>query len=264
MILVIILFCGSISLTLVEIAAIKKRLKINTAISFAVGKEKAKSKTSTYLESTSLGIGASALNIYDIYEACDNHEEVLEVLGYRYNRLMGDAEPLDWFNKVEELSIDNATGSYVSGYAGQAAENASLDYFESLGKKAELFTSRIHPNDDIRVFNEYSSVIDYSVKSYDDVSNFNAEVSQHPESINYVVNSELYEKLKETGELAEYSDNGIEILDGEFSNDIARETAQNTIGDISDAGDLSDNIPIIALALFGVKTVRNIYFMSHT
>jgi len=264
MLTVIILFLGAAGLTVVELLATNKRRQINAGISFALGKEKGRATMETYIDSAAVGAGASALNLYDIYAACGNHSAVLDVLEGRYNHIMGDATPMEWYEKIEQLNDAGASslGAYVSGYAGQAGENAAISMFENSGMKAELFESRIHPDNDIRVFDNDGSFTDYSVKSYSDASNFKEILQEHPGSSHYVINHELYEQLSESGDLDQISSQGIEILDGGFSNEVARGAAENAFDGISDAGDISDNIPIVALALFGVKTVRNVVQLS--
>jgi len=264
MLIPVVLILGACALSAFEIIAMKKRRQMNTGISFALGKDKSQARTETYLDSAAMGVGASGLNLYEIYATCDNHAEVLNVLEDRYNHVMGDATPFGWYEKVEQLSAagTGSLGAYVSGYAGQAGENAAISMFEATGKKAELFESRIHPDNDIRVFDDNGSFTDYSVKSYSDASNFKDVVQDHPASSNYVVNHELYEELAESGDLEEISAQGIEVLDGGFSNEAARSAAEDAFDGISDSGDISDNIPFVALALFGVKTVRNVVQLS--
>ncbi len=260
MVIAFILFIGAASLTTLEIIATRKRKQINAGISFVLGKERVFANRESYLDSAVVGAGTSALNMYDIYAACEDHSAVLDVLEGRYNHVMGDATPMEWYEKVEQLKYagTSSLGAYVSGYAGQAGENAAISMFESTGKKAELFESRIHPDNDIRVFDDDGSFTDYSVKSYSDASNFKEVLQGHPESTNYVINHELYEELAESGDLDAISSQGIEILDGGFSNEVARNAAEDAFDGISDAGDISNNIPVVALALFGAKTVKNV------
>ncbi len=258
------LLIGALCLTVIELLTIRKRTEINAGIAFALGKNLKTPSREITVDSFTIGAGSSATNLYDIYAATENHQEVLSVLEHRFNVEMSNASPLDWFDKIKELeaSGSRAVGSYISNYAGQAGENASVEMFEQTEKYAEQFKSRNYPNDDVRVFDEEGSFTDHSVKSMGKVSDFKKEVRNHPDSDNYIVNSELYEKLSENGDLSEYTEKGIEIVDGGFSHEAAIKAASTALDDISEAGDISDNIPYVAAALFGVKTVNNIIAFS--
>lgn len=251
----------SIWFGVLEIKANRKRRQINTAINFATT-DLSRFQTSGIFESAAFGAGSTGMTLLDIYNSCENHEEVLNTLEYRFNNALGpDTTPMEWFSKVEELTAkgDRALGTYISNYVGQAGENAALEMFESQGLKAELFSSRVHADDDLRVYHPDGNHVDYSVKSYSDIDNFKQVITEHPDSSHYVVNSELYEGLNDNGLLDHYSEQGITIVDGHFSHLEHTEMAEEAFSDISEAGDLSDDIPFIALAIFGVKTCKNIH-----
>jgi len=103
---------------------------------------------------------------------------------------------------------------------------------------------------------------DWSVKSYGDISNFKSVVGEHPGSDHYVVNTELFEQLKSTGDLNSYSENGIVIIDGKFSHlnntGLAQERLSKISGDIVDeiSDGLMDDIPVVATII----TISNIGF----
>jgi len=216
--------------------------------------------TDKNLESVGLGVGTTALSFYDIYSAVDNHKEVLDVLEERYNREMADSTPVDWYSKITYLKDkgDQSIGAYISGYAGQAAEDRTVEMFETDGFRAELFESRTHPNDDVRVFDNDGQYIDYSVKSYSDANNFYKAISEHPDSTHYVINSELFSKLEESGKLKEYFNNGIIIKDGGYLNEVLRENASDTFENLTDAGNLAEKVPLIGTLFFGAKVLKNI------
>lgn len=209
-----------------------------------------------------MGVGATAMNLYDIYEACENHEEVLDVLEDRYNRVLGpDTTPIEWFDKIKELfeKGDSFIGAYVSGYAGQAGENAVVQMFESQGENAQLFESRTHPNDDVRVTHPDGSVTDYSVKSYANMDDFLSVVKDHPDSTHYAVNSELYKELENNGMLERLQSEGITIIDGNFSHELNRDIAESAFADIDEAGDFDDDISDVAHIFFGYKALKNVH-----
>jgi len=260
MILAGVLLVSALFLLFIESKAVLKRRQINNAIGFALGNDP-KEKNKTLIESSALAAGATSLNIYDIYAASEKHEEVLNVIGERYNREIGeDASPLEWHAKVKELFAggDKSVDNYVSAYAGQAGEISAIEMLEKSGKKAELFPSRTHPDNDIRVYNQDGTHTDYSVKSYQDISDFKSVVQDHPESTHYVVNSEIFEQLKENGDLAKYQEEGIEILNGEFSHELNRQMAEDALIEFHEETGILDDIPFLALGLFGVKTIKNI------
>jgi len=260
MILAGVLLVSTLFLLFIESKAILKRRQINNAIGLALGNDP-KEKNKTLIESSALAAGATSLNIYDIYAASEKHESVLNVIGQRYNQEIGEnASPIEWHEKVKELFAggDKSVNNYVSAYTGQAGENAALEMFEKSGKKAELFTSRTHPDNDIRVYNQDGTHIDYSVKSYDDVSNFKSVVDDHPDSTHYVVNSEIFEQLKENGDLVIYQEQGIEILNGEFSHQENWQFAENALNEFHDDTGIFDDIPVLALGLFGIRTLKNV------
>ena len=173
---IILLFSTTALLIFIETKAIKKGRRINDTISFLLAKkpensaekennsEKAswqiKVHKRTIIESSVVAVGASGLNIYDIYSAIDDHKEVLNVLEDRFPNELEGATSMDWFSKTMELGPEGIQG-YISNYAGQAAENQAVDYFRNSGKEAELFESRTHPGNDIRVPNEDGTFTNY-------------------------------------------------------------------------------------------------------
>ncbi len=211
------------------------------------------------MESIAYGGGSVSLSLYDIYLTVDNHSEVLKVLEERYNKEMGDSSPIEWFSKIKDLENkgSKSIGNYVSAYAGESAEYKALEMLKSQGFNAELFKSKTHPNDDIRVYTDSGEYIDYSVKSYGDIGNLDKTISEHPSSTHYIVNSEIFNKLQETGKLNKYAEDNITILDGEYSNEAFRNIAKNTFDDLSVAGDVADKIPYIGSAFFGAKIIKN-------
>ena len=249
----LILLFGALAVGLLETRAIKKRREINAGIGFAMGQTGALKQT--VIKSSVLAGGATATNIYDIYAVVDDHQQVLGVMEDRFNREMGDASPMEWFEKMKELPGKEA---YISNYAGEVGERATVEMFQASGKRAEQFPSRTHENNDVRVFNEDGSYTDYSVKSMGDVSKFKNEVLEHPESTHYSVNSELYEKLEQTGELSKFSEKGIKIIDGGFSNEANRSVAEAAFEEVEQAGSFGNNIGPIAIGYFGYKVIKNV------
>ncbi|WP_157891932.1 hypothetical protein [Paenibacillus crassostreae] len=210
-------------------------------------------------ESLVLGGGAVANTIFDLYSTLDNHEQFLDVIEHRFPNEMGDATPLEWINKVETLyqDGDNSVSGYVSAYAGQQAENITVDHLTSSGEQASQFESRIHENDDVRAIDENGIITDYSVKSYGSIDSFNQAVTDHPESSHYFVNHELYAQLEEKGLLSSYLNKGIDIEDGGYLNETLRSEASSALDAIHGASDVADHIPFLGLAMLGIKSVRN-------
>lgn len=194
------------------------------------------------IEGGIMGAATTPMTIYDIYNTCDNHEEVLNVWKYRFNKEMGDASPLQWFSKVKDLFHrgDRSVGTYVSSYAGQAGENAVVEHFKEPGINAELFPSRTHEGTDVREYHDDGTYTDYSVKSTESVSYLDKSISKHPAG--QIVSEELYSKLEKSGKLQEYQNQGIEIQNGGFSNLDNREISNSTLEDINGADDLADDV----------------------
>src|SRR5439155_22732214 len=102
--------------------------------------------------------------------------------------------------------------SYVSGYAGEVGELKAIQALERLGIHAEQFESRVHKANDL----VSSGGVEYSVKSYhaDRIHEFLNVVHHTPESTHYVVNEELYHRLRDSGELTLLQHDGINVIDG--------------------------------------------------
>lgn len=230
----------------------KKEKEIKYAYDFAL-------KKFNVGESITMGAGSTALSLFDIYASCENHSQVLEVLEYRFNNAIGQATSVDWYNKIEELIKhgDRAIDTYVSAYSGQAGENATVNFFNSHGQNAELFESRTHPDNDVILHGPFGSHTEYSVKSYSDLSELKRAIANHPGSTHYAINSELYNQLENKGLIEQYHSQGIDIIDGHFSNIDNRHKAVDAFNDIHNAGDVAHHVPIIGLAIFGVKTIKN-------
>lgn len=113
----------------------------------------------------------------------------------RFPHAVEDYNPIDWYSKINALYENDSIDAYVSAFAGQKAENLTVNHFEDQGLHAELFINKTHPNDDLRVYHEDGSYIDYSVKSLGSTSNFQQEVVSHPDSTHYVINKELYDDI---------------------------------------------------------------------
>lgn len=54
--------------------------------------------------------------------------------------------------------------------------------------------------------------MEYSVKSYDSVGELKRAIIEHPGSDHYVVNTELYDKLKSDELILKYHSEGIDII----------------------------------------------------
>lgn len=258
MITAIALLLGSVFFSSVELRAQRKRKKLKIArdIVYTDIRNIGNPKFDALKEAALYGVGGTALNLLDIYAQIDNHEEVLNVIEQRCPDAIGDASPMEWFKKIEELINKGSLGSYESLYSGQAAENIALELLRDKGYHAELFDTLNHPNDDILVtLNGTENA--YSVKSgsVDYIKNC---IKGHPESTHYIINTDAYDIMEKKGLIKEYADQGISILDGGYYNEELRNAGHQALTDIHDAGDFTDDIPVVALALFGVKTFRNI------
>lgn len=202
--------------------------------------------------------GSSAfagLNMCDIYLNIKDREYVLSTLQQRFPHATGDLSTAeDWAAKLESLQSDS---TYISNFAGQVGEDKAVETLEKLGIHTKPFDSLTHKDNDLQ---SIDGGVDWSVKSYNDLDSFNRVVSEHPASDHYVVNSEIFEKLGDSGDLQDYSNSGITIIDGQFSHidnvNLAEERLGAITGDITDEiyDGFSDDIPIVA----GIVTLCNI------
>lgn len=210
------------------------------------------------IDSIALGIGASTLNIMDIYAATEEHSEVLEILQYRFpDQLSSFDSSMDWFNKIESLKDISTSGTYASAFKGQTAEKITTEYLTGNGfTNVGDFDSRVHPDND--VFGEFNGeTIEVSVKngSADYIRDM---IEKHPNSDTYAINVEAYKEMLDSGEIDSYADQGITIFSPGFSEEVLSNQGSDALIDIHDAGDLIDDIPYLAVAIFGVKLVKNI------
>ncbi|CAB3395034.1 hypothetical protein [Kyrpidia spormannii] len=95
--------------------------------------------------------------------------------------------------------------------------------------------------------------------TYASITEFHRAIAEHADSRHYIVNHELYQQLAHQGELQSFAQQGIEILDGGFSNSDLHEHAQNALSHIHHAVDSGGmHIPVIGLFLYGLKSTRNV------
>jgi hypothetical protein len=242
---------------IVEIRASQKRRILNKYINIA---QSDVSTGQNMAEASAMGIGGMGMSVYDIYAAADDHEAVLNAIEYRYPHIMGDANSFEWFEKLKSLEArgPKSLENYVYAYKGQFGEDRAIEFYQSQGIDARPFESRGHPDDDIIVtFSDGSEKI-VSVKNLKTISGLKSEITKHPNSTNYMINSDLYDKMDERGLIQEYAEKGIEIVPGPYTNAESTAAAEEAFGDVIGAGDISDDIPFIGAAIFGVKTVKNI------
>ena len=198
----------------------------------------------------------AGLNLCDVYLNIQDRDYVLDTINYRFPTATEDLNSAEeWFEKISSLKSDNA---YINAFIGQHGEYKAIEKLESMGKSAEMFTSRIHPDNDLID----SDGIAWSVKSYadDNISSLKSVINDHPNAKNYIINSEAYEKLKSTGDLKLFESKGFQFLDGDFSHEESLKLGQRTFekmtGDIVDEihDGILDDIPVVA----GIVTLCNV------
>ena len=196
----------------------------------------------------SSGSALAGLNLCDIYLNIQDREYVLDTIKYRFPNATENLDSAeDWFEKLSSLKSKD---SYISAFVGQAGEFKAVERLEDLGKNATLYESRIHPDNDL----VDSDNIEWSVKSYaaDDLHILKSVISDHTDSKNYIVNTEAFEKLSTSGDLNEYAEKGITIIDGKFSHtehlQLASERLNFITGDITDEvyDGIWDDVPVVA------------------
>ncbi len=250
-------------LIIVEIKASNKRKILNTARNIVCTEFKSKKNLENKIskdmgDALVLGGGSGILSILDVYHQIDNHEHVLNVLEQRCPNTLDDLTPVEWFSKLENMSRKPAAyNSYINLFKGQEGENIALNMLHDHGMDAHLYSTLNHPNDDIFVTLGNNTEVPYSVKC-GSVQYIKQQIDAHSDSHNYIINSEAYDTLQNTGALDDYAHHGIKIIDGGFSNADLTSMGDSAFSDIVDAGDVSDDIPVVGLALFGYKTFNNV------
>lgn len=202
----------------------------------------------------------AGLNMCDIYLYIQDRDYVLRTIQERFPHATGDLQTAEeWADKLASLKSNKA---YISGFVGQVGEEKAMETLNNIGFKTKFFESLINKDDDLQSIDGGS---DWSVKSYQDLNNFKQIIKEHPTSDHYVINSDLFEKLKKNGDLDTFNDLGITIIDGNFNHtenvEIAAERLNSITGDITDEiGDgVLDDIPIVA----GIVTLANIGINIH-
>lgn len=211
----------------------------------------------TINDSVIWGVSSVGLTLLDIYDNINNHGEVLSILEQRFPNANEGLGVFDWFNKIDGMFAGNSDSfdTYVSAFKGQAAENMALSMLQEKGLNASLFDSLTHKADDIAVTLSNGDTIPYSVKCGNVF--YIKDCIEQSSSTHYIINSESYNLLEQSGYLDHCNTNGIEIIDGGFSDSHLASTAKNALLDIHDSGNTSDSIPYISLGLFGLKTYKN-------
>ena len=206
-----------------------------------------------------LGGAFTGMSILDIYKATNKHQEILQTIEKRFPNEMGDANSFAWLKKITQLEKNNSSQSYINAYTGEKAEIKSIDKLNELGhKNISQFESKTHPDNDIKAVDSEGNEVHFSVKSRSSVADFQQEVVEHPNSKNYIVNSELYQNMEESDQLMDYKSKGINIIDGDFSHAEHAQEAKIAFEDIAESTEISDDIYLIALANLGYKTFNNI------
>ena len=202
----------------------------------------------------------AGLNMCDIYLNIQDRDYVITTLQERFPHATGDLHTAEeWADKLASLKSNKA---YISGFAGQVGEEKAMESLNNMGYKTKFFESLTNKDNDLQSIDGGS---DWSVKSYKDLNNLKQIIKEHPASDHYVINSELFEELKTSGDLDAYSDLGITIVDGNFNHtenvELATERLNSVTGDITDEiGDgIMDDIPIVA----GIVTLSNIGINIH-
>ncbi|MBU1102001.1 MAG: hypothetical protein KKA84_16515 [Bacteroidetes bacterium] len=202
----------------------------------------------------------AGLNMCDIYLNTQNRDYVISTLQERFPHATGDLSSAEeWAEKLATLKSNQ---TYISGFAGQVGEHKAQETLEAMGYETKFFDSLTNKDNDLQGIDGGP---DWSVKSYNDLNNFKQIIEDHPNSSHYVINSEIFEKLQENGDLEAYKDAGITIIDGNFSHsenvELAAERLNSMTGDIADEiGDgIMDDIPIVA----GIVMLSNIGINVH-
>ena len=250
----VILFTIALMLTVIEYRACNKR---NELKDLRIQVRKSLHDSSALADGVTFGAGAVGITLLDLYATAANHADILEILEQRFPHANGGNDVVDWFNKISTMmkNSPNALETYVSCFKGQAAENMAVELLRSKGITAELYETLNNETNDIIATFGNGREIAYSVKCGDTA--YIKQCLENTDATHYIINSESYADLEQSGLLSYYEGKGIEILDGAFSDDVLTATAENAFEEIAEVGDVSDSIPYLALAMLGFKSYQN-------
>ncbi len=163
----------------------------------------------------------------------------------------------DWREKLSDTDVVKA---YISAFVGEDAERDAMSFLANNGIVAEQFASKIHAHTDLAG----SDGVEYSVKSYasENLHSLRNEIRESDAQY-YVVNTEAYEGLASKGQIAEYEEDGIQIIDGGFSHQDDLELATEHLSDrIDDAispifDHVLDDVPIVG-AIVAAASIGNV------
>lgn len=250
----IILFSVALILTIIEYRACQKRNEIED---LRVQIRKSLHDNTAMADSVTLGAGAVGMTLLDLYATAAHHAEVLEVLEQRFPHANGGNDVIDWFNKISTMMEDspNALETYISCFKGQAAENMAVELLRDRGIDADLYEALNNETNDIVATLANGKEIAYSVKCGDTA--YIKQCIENTDATHYIINSESYAELEQSGLLDYYEANGIEIINGAFSDELLTEAAESAFEEVAEVGDVSDSIPYLALAMLGFKSYKN-------
>ncbi len=200
----------------------------------------------------------TGISFFDVYATLTRHLDVFEVLEQRYPTAHGAKDMWDWFEHISHVAAKNADslGGYVTGFKGQAAENIALEMLRDRGLDASLFDSLTNKTNDIFVKMGNGRITNYSVKCGS--TDYVKQCIENSDATNFIINSESYAELDSKGLIDFYESQGIDIIDGNYSDVQLTSMAEKAFDELADAGDVSDSIPYLALACLGFKTYKNI------
>lgn len=249
----IILFAIALILAVVEYRACKKRDEIEQ-LRIQIRKSL---KDSSVADGLAFGAGAVGMTLLDLYATTAHHADVLEILEQRFPHENAGNDVVEWFNKISAMmeNSPNALETYVSCFKGQAAENMAVELLRNKGIAADLYETLNNETNDIVATLANGKEVAYSVKCGDIA--YIKQCIENTDATHYIINSESYAELEQSGLLDYYGTNGIEILNGAFSDKLLTETAENAFEEIAEVGDVSDSVPYLALAMLGFKSYQN-------
>jgi len=249
-----ILFILAAAIAILEYRACRKRKEIEE---LRVQVRSSLNKSSAVGDGAALGIGAVGMTLLDVYATATHHAKVLEVLEQRFPHANGGNDVIDWFNKINMMIEEspNALETYVSCFKGQAAENMAVELLRNRGIDADLYETLTNETNDIVATLGNGEEIAYSVKCGDTA--YIRQCIENTDATHYIINSESYADLEQSGLLEYYERSGIEILDGDYSDSLLTTTAEHAFEEIHDAADISDSVPYLALAMLGFKSYQN-------
>lgn len=192
--------------------------------------------------------------------------EALHIFEQRYPKEFESLSSVEWHDKLEAMSNrEDVLMGYVNGYSGYQAETAAFHHLEQMGYTPYRPTDVNHPHADLYITEESGQIIPIQVKTYASESRFLDVIEDKREHVqHFMVNEELYEQLQHSGQLNSLAQEGIVVWNGEYSNEMLRNEALSSLGQLPTSDVISEafqdgalvSLPILSIAAATYRIIQ--------